>query len=49
MTDIDAGGPVSVDLLSDPAGVPRARAMLQRDRKLEQEALLLPGGFDLTR
>src|SRR5689334_6755053 len=27
-TDIDQ--PISVDLLTDPAGVPRARAMLQR-------------------
>ncbi len=30
MTDIAGDGPIAVELLSDPAGVPRARAMLQR-------------------
>jgi acyl-CoA reductase-like NAD-dependent aldehyde dehydrogenase len=29
-TDVGAGPRISVDLLTDPAGVPRARAMLQR-------------------
>ena len=46
MTEAPAAGrPISVDLLTDPAGVPRAQAMLQR---AQWERILLKSGFSET-